>query len=121
MTTIDIDILEPPENLLHDVGVAIAEQLTHTWEACVLFSCVSRYEGSWRSVLSDKPVTLRFIGATCIPTVVHGTYNGGGCPGEDAPHHRCSRACQEVTIDFKAELVGVHYEQNGWTAQYSVK
>jgi hypothetical protein len=111
-------------DFLDSLGSQIAHAISHTieddsfdWEAGNAKGTQHNYHPELTELVKLKFPTACPI----IPTKIEGHYRGGGCPGEDAPHHKCGMACAEVETDFEAVLTGVSLDVVGWEAEYAIQ
>jgi hypothetical protein len=127
----DVVVTEIPDvegelnDFFADLGGNIARVLTHTWEDCGIGSY--EYWGAkgndvnWQPILTETVTVFFPTDCPVIPIKVTGHYEGGGCPGEDAPRHRCGHQCQDVDIDFEAVLITVKPVHQGFEAEYAIQ
>jgi hypothetical protein len=128
MSITTVKIRESPaadelEDFIANVSGEVAKKISHEWEDFGIgnyeFWGAKGRDTNWQPVIQDDSILVEYPGdVLIIPTTLDGQYEGGGCGGEDAPHHRCSRQCTEVELEFVYRLSKVGFEKDKIVAEY---
>lgn len=105
-----------------DIGGQIAKAISHGWEDDSFSYEYGSERGvhhQWHAELTSGVTLLYPNFCDAVLTVIDGTYRGGGCDGEH--RGRCTRACAEVEIDFRATLHKVEWTKEGFRATYTIE